>query len=535
MNVQATPRTSFARTLLAALPTALVLGFLVGVAVLGHFTDWSPAKVGAFFKKTANAEPEDWCKKHSVPESICVECRPELAPRTPTTWCKTHGVHYCPLETLAAAQLTPADRKKITQDDLLAWKAAADAALALKPRTENDKNCKLHLRRIQLASEAVMSKMGLDGEPAERGSVEETIAVSGEIGYEQPKVTPASSPVAGRVWHLTEKAAVGAQVKRGDVLALVDAVDVGKAKSELLQAYAQLELRKRMLDHVRPLTPGIYGENKLIEADVAHREGQIRVLAALQALSNFGLPLTLDEKKPAALEELSARVQFLGIPVDLLQGLSPRPTTSNLLPVLAPQDGVVIDASATRSGAVDAGKSLFVVADTSRMWINLSARALDVRYLRIRDPKTGAPGQTVRFRIDGFDQPVVGELVWKSTRVDDKTRTVDYRAEVANPDGTLLAHSYGKGEVVIRQEKNAIVVPNEAVHWEKNCHVVFVRDNGFYNPESLFVFHVRSVRVGVTNGNQTEILAGLLPGEWVVTKNSTALRAEMLKNTLGDG
>ena len=44
-----------------------------------------------------------------------------------------------------------------------------------------------------------------------------------------------------------------------------------------------------------------------------------------------------------------------------------------------------------------------------------------------------------------------------------------------------------------------------------------------------------TVRPGVKNGDYTEIIAGLLPGEVIATKNSAVLRAELLKNSLGDG
>lgn len=43
------------------------------------------------------------------------------------------------------------------------------------------------------------------------------------------------------------------------------------------------------------------------------------------------------------------------------------------------------------------------------------------------------------------------------------------------------------------------------------------------------------VRPGVINGDYTEVIAGLLPGEVVVTKGSGVLRAELLKGNLGAG
>jgi len=82
-----------------------------------------------------------------------------------------------------------------------------------------------------------------------------------------------------------------------------------------------------------------------------------------------------------------------------------------------------------------------------------------------------------------------------------------------------------------------VILPNEAIHWEGDCFVVFIRDKN-YDPQksgSLLMFHVRKVRPGAKDDKQTEVIAGVLPGEVVATKGSGALRAELLKNNIGEG
>ena len=65
--------------------------------------------------------------------------------------------------------------------------------------------------------------------------------------------------------------------------------------------------------------------------------------------------------------------------------------------------------------------------------------------------------------------------------------------------------------------------------------MVFVRDKDYMKEGAYKVFHTRSVRPGVRMGDTTEMIAGLLPGEVVVTKGSGVLRAELLKGNLGAG
>jgi cobalt-zinc-cadmium efflux system membrane fusion protein len=128
-----------------------------------------------------------------------------------------------------------------------------------------------------------------------------------------------------------------------------------------------------------------------------------------------------------------------------------------------------------------------------------------------------------------------GSVGWISTAADDQTRTVTVRADLPNPDGRLHANTFGIGRIVLREEPNAVVVPSEAVHWDGACHVVFVRDKNFFQKDAPKFFHVRSVRPGVRDGELTEIIVGLLPGEVIASKNSVVLEAQLLKSNLGAG
>lgn len=79
------------------LPTLLVMALLGTVGLFGHHSGWKLPKFSAL---TGNgvAEREDWCEEHGVPQSQCVECRPDLLPRGKDYgWCKEHGVANCPL------------------------------------------------------------------------------------------------------------------------------------------------------------------------------------------------------------------------------------------------------------------------------------------------------------------------------------------------------------------------------------------------------------------------------------------------------
>ncbi|MEZ6091782.1 MAG: efflux RND transporter permease subunit [Pirellulaceae bacterium] len=95
-----------------------------------------------------------------------------------------------------------------------------------------------------------------------------------------------------------------------------------------------------------------------------------------------------------------------------------------------------------------------------------------------------------------------------------------------NVDGKLRSETFGTGQIILREEPDAIVIPNGSSHWEGCCQVVFVRDKHYFDsPDSFKVFHVRSIRLGATNGEFTEVISGVLPGEVIAAAGSDVLRA----------
>jgi cobalt-zinc-cadmium efflux system membrane fusion protein len=375
-------------------------------------------------------------------------------------------------------------------------------------------------------SAAAADKAGVDVDEVGEAPMEESVAANGEIGYDPTRVARLSSRVHGTLWRVDRQ--VGEAVKEGEVLALVDAAEVGKAKAEFLQAVAGLESRRQACDGLsRAASSGAVPERQVREAETALSEARIRLRAAQQVLVNLGLPASADELRGLPEDRLAARIQFLGLPDSVTARLDPRRTTANLLPVVAPLDGIVVDRQAVAGEVVDSGRALFVVADPRRVWLTLHVRQEDAGRVRL--------GQRVRFHPDGDPEEAAGTVAWVSTAVDRKTRTVEVRAVLDNAGGRLRDGAFGPGRVVLRSEPYAVVVPKEAVHWEGDCHVVFVRDKDYLKEGAPKVFHVRKVRPGARDGKYVEVLAGVLPGEVVATKGSGVLEAELLRGKLGEG
>jgi cobalt-zinc-cadmium efflux system membrane fusion protein len=502
----------------------LALGCVAALVFVGRETGWSIPKLSALRGEEGSEKEGDWCAEHGVPESECVECNPALLPRGERVkWCKEFGVHECPLchPELAQTNTPPS----VTAEDL----ERARRAVAFAPRVENDPKCKLHERRIQFASAEVVERLGIVSRPVTTGPVVEGVTAPGETGYAPTRVARLSARVPGAVFRVEKQ--VGDRVKKGEVLALIDAAEVGKAKAEFQQAMTQVDLKAQTLERLKELAGSSVPGQSVLEAGAALEEARVRLVTAEQTLANLGLPIRAANVRGLPPADLAGRMQFLGIPDPLARALAGQTSSSNLLPVTSPVDGEVVARSVAAGETADPAKILFVVADTSHLWLTLRVRMEDAPKLR--------PGQPVRFSHAGHGEGDAGTVAWVSPSADEDTRTVAVRVDLPNPDGTHRANTFGTARVVLREERNAVVVPSEAVHWEGDCNVVFVRDRDFEKPGAPKVFHVRTVRPGAQDvaaaSPVTEIAAGVLPGEWVAVTNSGVLRSELLKNNLGAG
>lgn len=506
--------------LLQTMPTLVLLTALGGVAWWGHHSGWALPSFSEVTGHTADV-PDDWCEEHGVPESMCVECNPDdYPPRELHGWCKVHGIHECPLHHPDVAELK--ETPEIEQRDI----DRAERALNLRPRAENNFACNNPGRRIQFATKEAATKAGVDVEPVLRKPIVESVRATGEIRYDETRLARLAAKAGGSVWRVEKQ--VGDEVKEGELLALIDAADVGRAKAELQQALADWQFNTATVERLQPLAnSGGVAKSRLLDAEIAVRTAWIRVRKAHQSLVNLGLPLPLEQVQQLTEQQLAASVQFLGLPRDVSDRLDAATTTSNLLPVMASQSGIIVARDIVAGEVIDTQKVLFTVADISRMWMLLN--------IPLEEAGLVTPGQSVEFIPDGFNESVAGTIDWKSTSADQKTRTVSVRATLPNPDGHLLNETFGSGNVVLRSEPDAIVIPNEALQWDGSCHVVFVRDKAWFRKESPKLFHTRSVRPGGKTVDHTEIIAGVLPGEVVATIGSDVLRAQLLKNNLGAG
>jgi multidrug efflux system membrane fusion protein len=103
-----------------------------------------------------------------------------------------------------------------------------------------------------------------------------------------------------------------------------------------------------------------------------------------------------------------------------------------------------------------------------------------------------------------------GKLETIDNQIDQTTGTLKLRAVFANSNGKLFPSQFVNARLLVEQKQNITLLTNSAI--QRNSQGTYV---WLVNPDQTVT--VRSVNVGTTEGDQSEITSGLEPGDTVVT------------------
>lgn len=382
-----------------------------------------------------------------------------------------------------------------------------------KPEAESDQKT---LPPVKLASEEVLKTAGIDAAGVEERLLGEYVEAHGDIDFDQNRYAHLSTRARGTAWYVHKNA--GDKVHKDEVLALIASPEVAQLKFDLQQTLLNVQTRDKIYRRLIGAREGI-AEKERDSAKAALREASIRLSNDQQSLQNLGLTISTADLAHMPDEQAAVYLRTLGIPPSLLQELDASTVTSNLLPMYAPFDSVVIKRDIVIGEVVDPGKPQFILADVSRLWIMLHVHQEDVGKLRL--------GQEVFFRVDATkEEAPPAKITWISDEVDEKTRTVLVRADVANPKGRLRPNAFGDGRILLRQEER-VIVPNAALQFDGVSYLVFARG------ESSTEFQPLRVTLGPRHQDFTVVLSGLQAGQTIAVAGTHVLLSEMLKERIG--
>ncbi|SFI56462.1 efflux RND transporter periplasmic adaptor subunit [Planctomicrobium piriforme] len=380
---------------------------------------------------------------------------------------------------------------------------------------------------IEFPSVESVRKSGVTTVPLETRAIAELVPATAVVTYDDRQLSRISTKVSGTVYSVQKRS--GNAVKKGDLLAVVESLEIGRLKAEFLNNLAFSETRAETLKLLQDASASL-PISRVREAELQAREANIRLANAEQTLINLGVPIRAADFKPLSDEQRAEKIHFLGFPETMTSEFNRETATTNLVAIVSPFDGIVISRNASVGEWTEPQQMLFEVADVRNMWLKLDVRKEDAARIRL--------GQPIVFRPDGMDEEIKCHVSWISTEVNQETRTLQVRADVENPliadnqngfeQRLLRANTFGEARIQVRANPSAQVVLQECVQTDTDEDLLFIKQNDFS-------FQAIPVELGVSDGEYVEVLGELEPGISVAHKGSHVLKSQMVLNRLSAG
>ena len=185
----------------------------------------------------------------------------------------------------------------------------------------------------------------------------------------------------------------------------------------------------------------------------------------------------------------------------------------------APFDGVVVEKHIVLGEAVKDDTEVFVVADLSSVWVNVSVYQKDLSVVHKGLPVVLSVGHSISM--------AKGKIAWVSPQIDEHTRTAKARVVLPNTDGHWRPGLFVTARIAVDEIEVPLLVPKVALQMVEDRLSVFIKTDEGFEP--------KPVMLGRSTEIYAEVTKGLQPGQQYVTKGAFTLKAELGKGAFGDG
>ena len=180
--------------------------------------------------------------------------------------------------------------------------------------------------------------------------------------------------------------------------------------------------------------------------------------------------------------------------------------------LVAPIGGVVTELMVREGMTVAPGATLFRINGLSTVWANAEVPESQSALLRsgakVQARSPAAPGTI----FDGKVQAILPE-------VNQTTRTLKARVELANASGALVPGMFVQMQFLDMRNQKSLLVPTEAViQTGKRTVAMLAEEGGRFRPVD--------VEIGIESGGQTEVKRGLQLGQRVVVSSQFLIDSE---------
>lgn len=343
--------------------------------------------------------------------------------------------------------------------------------------------------RVEMAPEAAAAA-GIEIQAAAPVRMKTILELPGEIGFNKNKVAHVVPRLSGVVTEVRKN--LGDKVKEGEVLAVLNSRELADLKSAYLASAKRFELAKANFEREERLfKKKISSEQDFLASKQALAEAEIDSQATTQKLLALGLSQTDLENTSKTAEGSLARYELR-----------------------APFDGMVVEKRVAVGEAIKEDADIFVIADLSTVWGEITVYAKDLRVVGV--------GQKVTVRSKELGLEATGKVSYLGPLIGGQTRAAAAHVDIPNPKGLWRPGLFVTVELFQEEVPVPVAVSADALQTLRDWDVVFVQ----YGNQ----FEARPLELGRSDGQWVEVVSGLAPGEKYAARNSFVLKADLGKS-----
>lgn len=352
----------------------------------------------------------------------------------------------------------------------------------------------------------------------ERGDLARVVVATGKI---QPlSKVEVKSKASGIVKKLYVD--YGDRVKQGQVLADLDKVQLEaavRASTANLQAAeaagqsARATLERNKVDAEGPDVPFL--KLNMERAEVMFKDGVMSKSLVEDAEKNYQMALN---KQVSAQRNLAvSRAEIAKCDAQVAQANASLENAEEDLrnsTIISPIDGLVLSRDVNVGDAVSSilvlgsqATLIMTLGDVSEVYVQGKVDEADIGKVYLNQP--------ARIVVESFkDKKFTGKVTKISPLgvEKDNVTTFEVRVSISNPGGELKANMSANAEILLEEKKNVLMCPEAAMIYDKDRNAQVEIPDAKSDKGKKKV----SVKLGISNGVKTEILAGLTEKQNVV-------------------
>lgn len=357
--------------------------------------------------------------------------------------------------------------------------------------------------RVDMATETAQSA-GIEIKTAGPVKIKTILELPGEIGLNKNKVAHVVPRLSGVVAEVRKN--LGDRVKKGEVIALIDSRELAEAKTEYIESVHRLEfaqaafVREESLwkKKISPEQDYLASRHALEEAEIARQASEQKLLAL--GLSQSDLDSLAIEPEGKVIDR-EVRTPFVAKALTRYE-------------LKSPLDGMIIEKRVSTGEAIKEDADIFVIADLSTVWGEITVYQKDLGAVRT--------GQQVTVRSKELNLETAGRISFIGSLVGEETRAAKAHVDIPNPKGLWRPGLFVTVELVQEETLVPVAVSADAVQTFRDWDVVFMQSGN--------QFEVRPLELGRSDGQWVEVISGLSPGEKYAAGNSFVLKADLGKS-----